>query len=72
MTDPLAEDELSRYDTGRKHGIQQTLELPALEDVALELVLLRAAYAQIVVELARRERTIEAYRELLELPPRTQ
>lgn len=57
--------ELSSYDAGKRHGITQTLEHPALADISLELVLARAAIAVLTNTIAERDRTIRAYRSII-------
>lgn len=60
--DPLDEAERGRYQAGVRHGIRLMLDGKPLENLALELTMLRAAYEAACVELAKRERTIAAYR----------
>lgn len=63
--DPLDERELDRYQAGIRHGVRIMLEGRPLEDIALELTLLRAAYAQVCAELIKRDRTIRAYQQVI-------
>lgn len=57
--------ELTSYDAGKRHGVTQVLELPAMEDIALQVVLLRATVAALTSELQKRERTIRAYQAII-------
>lgn len=57
--------ELSSYEAGKRHGISQTLEHPAFALIALELELARRTIGVLAAELERRDRTIRAYRTLI-------
>lgn len=54
-------------DPDRRRGDPPRLPLgaEALQTMALELTLLRAAYAVVCAELVKRDRTIEAYRTII-------
>jgi hypothetical protein len=53
------------YDAGLKHGIANYMNTPLMEDMALELTLLRAMVAAMTIEAERHEKLIEHYRIIL-------
>lgn len=63
--DPFDDAELDRYQAGMRHGVRLMLEGRPMEDIALELVLLRATVSVLTNELADARRTIRAYRTII-------
>jgi hypothetical protein len=53
------------FDTGVKFGTAAYLNNPMMEDMALELTLLRAMVAAMTIEAERHEKLIEHYRIIL-------